>query len=1032
MFCKKCGTEIKDGFKFCPKCGTPAPAPKTFPESNKTAKQEFLDEGMFPPPPDVISDDRLPPIMEKEPVSSWENCEWDVESVKETMPELKELVMKNASFVSGKDDSTLCDQFVSEINELRNRNPEMLFVNYDSSITAEISKNIFQTVKRNVSDKYSINCFPSSHYQKGELFGQRVEVPGFIQIKEGEYVCVRYDTAELKKELLHQLFFSLIIQLPIGNIQFTFVDLESNYDDEFLLKELNPRLYREKPVTSEAALEELLNRLEKRQLDITRKYGNYQNYCERNKTIPVPYEFIVLLDEFYDNRFHQRFNNVIRSGHKYGVCVVLFQKVSPFHIPNNFILSPSGLEMYGDISESSSDGQLLHSGIFYFLSAKNEDCLLNKRGNDSFNSFSVHDDFVAKGYGDYEVVLASRTQKYDVHADRVMSVFHNQMNISLERLQNVVSNDTEVVLSSFQTEDEANKYITMIQNKYGFPNGFSYATDYAFMHTCWSQREFFSNKCYKIGLFFPLHTIERIDNYESDLYFYLTQLGMNNEGFQYMMNFFQNYQFGMNLPEAMYYGESIREKNRQAGSFLGFVTDVTFSMIKNHELDIFDFTDFNEVFVNDQLVGYSPFTGLAISYWNNPGFKNVGACEEFIQQAEKELHERCIKKWGVDYLRNHLNFVWHVNPVLGPDDLCHIASIEGCGDYCIKVRQRPHKATMIWKYENPVEEGLVTYTPVTCNETLLNACISYINSEVSSQEKIEFKEKVSTEKTQRSSEPSPYSAPFFYLDDTVKTSIQNVKEKMPVTFIGKTIDGKTKDLFINLIDDYCENILLVGRNDNEHATRTALNILLSLMMYEKSKQKNMSFWVIDCLSNEEGEMHELLLDMESAGFCEIIERRQRGKFLKELAESVQGGTTQDGILLVLGQDRFRELKIGLGFDSPGPDMKTINDALEILLTKGPISGIHTLLQVERISNLLFEENISPQKVFKRFKHLILLQTDEKTCEILHIDDNLRLNELSYKSESICAYYYDEEDDKCTPFSPYMPLSSKETINLLKA
>ena len=24
MFCTKCGTEIKDGFKFCPKCGAPA------------------------------------------------------------------------------------------------------------------------------------------------------------------------------------------------------------------------------------------------------------------------------------------------------------------------------------------------------------------------------------------------------------------------------------------------------------------------------------------------------------------------------------------------------------------------------------------------------------------------------------------------------------------------------------------------------------------------------------------------------------------------------------------------------------------------------------------------------------------------------------------------------------------------------------------------------------------------------------------------------------------------------------------------
>lgn len=33
MFCTKCGNQIKDGFKFCPKCGTPAYVEKEMPQS---------------------------------------------------------------------------------------------------------------------------------------------------------------------------------------------------------------------------------------------------------------------------------------------------------------------------------------------------------------------------------------------------------------------------------------------------------------------------------------------------------------------------------------------------------------------------------------------------------------------------------------------------------------------------------------------------------------------------------------------------------------------------------------------------------------------------------------------------------------------------------------------------------------------------------------------------------------------------------------------------------------------------------------
>ena len=41
MFCVKCGNQIKDGFKFCPKCGTPAFVEKEEPKS-EIKKEEVV------------------------------------------------------------------------------------------------------------------------------------------------------------------------------------------------------------------------------------------------------------------------------------------------------------------------------------------------------------------------------------------------------------------------------------------------------------------------------------------------------------------------------------------------------------------------------------------------------------------------------------------------------------------------------------------------------------------------------------------------------------------------------------------------------------------------------------------------------------------------------------------------------------------------------------------------------------------------------------------------------------------------------
>ena len=305
-------------------------------------------------------------------------------------------------------------------------------------------------------------------------------------------------------------------------------------------------------------------------------------------------------------------------------------------------------------------------------------------------------------------------------------------------------------------------------------------------------------------------------------------------------------------------------------------------------------------------------------------------------------------------------------------------------------------------------------------------------------------------------------AQMFYLDESLKEQMLAVKGKSPLAYMGKAIDISQKDLYIKLNEDFSENVLLLGLNDEEQVTRTTMNLFVSLMMSAKLKHKDIAFKVIDCLNNEEGEVHELIFDLENAGFCEIIERRQRSKFFKELAQSVMDGSAEETIMLILGQDRFRELKMDMELEEGDTDSISSNDdkvanisafldgdsddsystnkmesnirsyreALDIILDKGPDYGVHTLLQLEKINNFLFEDYISPKELYQKFKHLVMLRSDEKTGSRIGLSDDIHLEKLSSDWERLRAYYYAEESDNYTLFTPYMPSKSKDIIHLL--
>lgn len=943
----------------------------------------------------------------------------------EILSSVRDLVLNYAYNVAknkDEDKSEFQEQFLSGIKILRERYPELLFVNYDKSITDEESKDVFLSIKSKVKERYQLSHFPSSLSFVEVIGEQRIEIPGLINIENGGYLCIRYDTHDIKKKLLNQVLLHLLIQLPINKILFDFVDLGGNYDEDFFVKNINPSIYHGRPITSDSQLEELLEKLEQRRFDVTREYGEYSIYCQENSNIPVPYEFVVLLDDNYSDRFRQRLNKIINTGYKYGVYLIILQNASGFQFPDNCIMNPNGNEAYcSPLFGPDPEGSFDFSGDFYYRPDKRNDCIPHLPSSDDN---LILDDFVAKGYGDYEVVLSVGEIYENTNVQSLYSVFCNKMGIPQNRIDKVVNTGTDIVLAAFPTEEEANEYIDKLCMQYRLPESITCSENSIYFEPCWRKGGFLSDNIH-MGVWIPQSTCDIITEYRDDLRFYMNELGVAGDLFERMIHCISG---GFALSKATRYMDSFEMKENVENGWDMLHNMIAGSMQNNMDLYLYDFGKENEVYIDDDIIELRPFSGIAISYWNDPKFDKEEKSREYIFNVTHELHKRAVKKWGPQYYRSHL--------IIGRTPPGIISSTED-DFYRIRVCKRPHIKKAVWKYEIPKSNGLINYTPITENKRLLDACLNYINSEAKDDKEEHKTSPVEKTKTNDVSlgKISVNDFNSFYLDEGVKEQMLEVKSKSPVAFMGKTIDTRQKDLYIKFNEDYSENVLLLGQNDQEQVTRTTLNLFVSLMMSAKLKHKDIAFKVIDCLNNEEGEVHELIYDLENEGYCDIIERRKRSRFFKELAQSVQDGTAEETILLILGQDRFRELKMDMeleeGHKGQSSNIQTYRDALKVILDKGPDCGVHTLLQIEKISNLLFEEQITPKVVFLKFKHLVLLKSDDKINVTLHLNDDIHLEKLSIDREHLNAYYYAEDSESYTLFTPYLPSKSKDIIKVLK-
>lgn len=102
------------------------------------------------------------------------------------------------------------------------------------------------------------------------------------------------------------------------------------------------------------------------------------------------------------------------------------------------------------------------------------------------------------------------------------------------------------------------------------------------------------------------------------------------------------------------------------------------------------------------------------------------------------------------------------------------------------------------------------------------------------------------------------------------------------------------------------------------------------------------------------------------------------------------------------------------------DISSYRKALSYILDNGPQVGVHTLLQIDVPSKLLYTDDyINAKYVFNKFNHLVMSRSEESASIALGLKDDIRLDKLSSDEERLRAIYYASDRDMYQMFTPFI-------------
>ena len=271
----------------------------------------------------------------------------------------------------------------------------------------------------------------------------------------------------------------------------------------------------------------------------------------------------------------------------------------------------------------------------------------------------------------------------------------------------------------------------------------------------------------------------------------------------------------------------------------------------------------------------------------------------------------------------------------------------------------------------------------------------------------------------------------FNIDDEVK----NLLAKKPSIALGRSIDTKMEPVVIPLRNEYADNVILFGINDEEQVSRTAMATIKSLRI----SNKDVKIKVINCLPKDQKNTTKMLKGLAEKGEIELLNPATCGAELQSIASSIKDRTAEQTVLYILGQERFRELRMDMEIATGQPkqeenEFQIVSDfgptysadsafnsyqkVIDYILKNGAEAGVHVILQIDKPKQLLFSDYISAKEFFNMFHHLVMLKSDDNAVNTLGLSDDLKLENLSSDIERLRAIYYNETNNSYTLLTPF--------------
>lgn len=930
------------------------------------------------------------------------------------------------------------------IINLRDENPMSLFCNYSEKMSEKDAKALISVIQACAEQKYDLSTIPCLEYFVDTIQNNKIVTPSYISSLSG-YDAIPVGGASNVKQDVNQFLLTLLLMLPIKKVKFTFVDFGGSFLADFFLKEINPTIYNTKPITDTYAFKEYLKNMKDKVIKNVQQYGDVCKYNAKNKTIVEPYEVIVLLDNAdkgsskYLHDYETELEALKRNCAAGGVFIIDFLKIGNEKEIGDvdvllkssskklelvkYIKSHWGLSLIESKDIVDSLPYLIVENIPYKDALKYKD-ELEKIGTEvslQINGKEVKLMSTQKIKG-LSNALISPSFIEEIPAFKKACIDYINSEAAKEEETQIVSmqvdkleevdfepiNDTLLIPVGKKGFDDVSFRMDIVSHVHAFILGQSGSGKSVFLHDVISGAMLkYSPEDLELYLLdFKLGGVE-FNRYRGEKHVHA--MLVDNSDPQITLEILRELrdrmaERGKTLRQAGL--TNIKEYNEQHPE--NKMKHILFIADECHEM--FRVDDNNRAISNE----ISDVIVKIAKEGRNQGVHLLLATQTL---ANTDISNEILNNISDHYLLK-----------------CAIADSE---KMVSKSSDITSKLTTGKVYYHHVDDNYV-FQAFYADKKQAADIIQAVNKKT---------------KSLASNETFYFSgASVFHFEPSTAIQEHTRKcRKMPVAFAGKSIDLKQVDMAIPLNEDFSENILLLGLNDECQSTRVSMNLLVSLLATNKSREADVEFKVIDCLSDNDKYV-EVLDELENAGLVDVIPAKKRAPQFKQLAEEVLAGKAKETILFILGQDRFRELKLDLEFEeessanddseltsiisfgsesSSKKTVKSFSEAMNVILDKGPEVGVHTIIQLEKTANYLFTDYISHKELFQKFKHLILLKSDENAATQLHLRNDIRLENLSKEEERLRAYYYAEESDTYTLFTPYMPLEGKDLKEFIK-